>query len=68
MKRFKPKENELIVFNHESDAALFRVRKVEGRTLTIVDRAIEHLNPHEQFVDVSLAMPPSVIQLKQLED
>lgn len=67
-KNFKPQVNDLVVFNHEPDATLFRVREIKGFSLVVVDRAIEHLNAQEQFIDVSLALPPTVAQLKQLNE
>lgn len=65
-RRFNPQPGDLVVMNHQPDAALFRVRKVDGFRLTVVDRQIEDMNPVEQVVDVSMAKAPTVAQLKQL--
>jgi hypothetical protein len=66
-KKFKPQVGELVVFNHNPDATLFRVKAMEGLTLTVVDRDIEDNFPNEQYMDISLAMAPTVAQLKQIK-
>jgi hypothetical protein len=66
-KKFKPEVNGLVVMNDLSDAALFRVRKVDGRIVSVVDRSIEDMNPREQHIDISLCKAPSNAQLMQLD-
>jgi len=62
-KKFKPQVDDIVVFNDLHDAALFRVKRIEGRQVVVVDKSIEHLNPHEQFVDLSLCAQPTKVQL-----
>lgn len=51
------KVGDLVVFNHELDATIFRVKAVNGFILSIVEHSLEHLNVKEQFIDKSLAKP-----------
>lgn len=63
----KVKVNDLVVFNHTLDAAVFRVKKIEGFNLGVVDRSLEDMpNAAIQWIDRACALPPSTGQLKAL--
>jgi hypothetical protein len=66
-KSFKPQPGDLVVMNRRPDAALFRVREVNGFSVTVVDSEIEDQNPLEQHVDLALCKKPTALQLKQLK-
>lgn len=63
------KVGELVVFNHELDAAVFRVMDVAGHKLGVGDKTIEDMGhrPCVQWIDKSLAKPLSVGQLAQIK-
>jgi len=63
-----PKINSLVVFNHEPDAAVFRVKEVRGTMIGVVDRSLEDWIPNQavQWIDRSLAHPLSIGQLARL--
>jgi len=63
-----PKINSLVVFNHELDAAVFRVKEVQGTMIGVVDRSLEDWMPNQalQWVDRSLAHNLSIGQIKGL--
>lgn len=61
---------DLVVFNHNLDAAVFRVAEVgPGFRLGVTDRSIEEmgLQASVQTTDKSLALPLSVGQLAQIK-
>lgn len=66
-RRFIPKVNDLVVFNHRDDAGLFRVRSIDRFRVVVVDRQIEDMNPVDQVVDLSMCKAPTRAQLKQLD-
>ncbi len=60
-----PQVNSLVVFNHSLDAAVFRVKQVEGFHVGVIDRSLEDSCPNQaiQWVDKSSLLSPSVGQL-----
>jgi hypothetical protein len=63
-----PAINSLVVFNHQPDAAVFRVKEVKGTMIGVVDRSLEDSTPNQaiHWIDCSFARPLSLGQLARL--
>jgi hypothetical protein len=59
----KIKVNDLVVFNDSADAAIFRVTRIDGFQLFVVDADTRVKKPAEQRSDVSLAKKATARQL-----
>jgi hypothetical protein len=61
-----PKIHSLVVFNHTLEATLFRIVKMDGYRIGVIDTTIEDSHPNQaiQWVDRSMLLGPSIGQLK----
>jgi hypothetical protein len=69
-KKFNAQVGDLVVFNHNLDAAVFRVAEVgPGFRLGVTDHSMEAMGVQAsiQTTDKSLALPLSVGQLAQIK-
>jgi len=64
MSKFKPEVGQLVVVSHDLGATMYRVRKIEGFNVGVVDTALEDIGAI-QWHDRSIFKGPSIGQLKQ---
>jgi hypothetical protein len=61
-----PQLNALVVFNHQPDATLFRIKTIAGYRIGVIDISLEDSVPNQamQWVDRSMLLMPSIGQLR----
>ncbi len=59
------KLNDLVVMNHEPGATLFRVKKITGNSVALIDSTLEEQYPNQRFQwqDITVLLRPNKAQL-----